>query len=58
MSNEMSALDVILGMSKIIRGLESDLDYAKYENGRLKDEIKSLNDEIADLKKRIDELEF
>ena len=54
----MDAIDVILELTSRIRGMETDLNLAKYREADLKKEIQKLLDENAELKKKIDELEF
>lgn len=54
----MSAADVVIELVKRINSLETDLDLAKFENRRLKEKLEEVENQKADLVKKIEELEF
>ena len=54
----MNATDLVIDLVNKINSLKIDLDYAKYQNEKLANQVEFLEKENEDLKAKIDDLEF
>ena len=54
----MNATDLVIDLVNKINSLKIDLDYAKYQNEKLANQIAFLEKENEELQKKIEDLEF